>query len=101
MKRKKLLLVVAIACVASSSAWSGNPARGRDLYNMHCSACHGPTGEGLARDAPKFKFGERLEKPDFVLMQTVKTGKKGCPPQFGILKDNDILDILSYVRMLR
>jgi cytochrome c6 len=101
MKPLIVLVGAVVACVASSSAWSANPARGRDLYNMHCSACHGPRGEGVAKDAPKFKFGERLEKPDILLMQTVKTGKKGCPPQFGVLQDNDILDILSYVRMLR
>lgn len=101
MKRNIVLLALVVASVVSSAAWSANPARGRDLYNSHCLACHGPNGEGVARDAPKFKFGERLEKPDMVLLQSVKTGRKGCPPQFGVLRDNDILDILSYVRMLR
>jgi cytochrome c6 len=101
MKKSLVLAAALLGCLAVAPAWSANPAHGRDLYNLHCAGCHGQRGEGVARDAPRFRLGERLEKPDMVLMQTVKTGKKGCPPQFGVLKDNDILDILSYVRMLR
>ena len=52
-------------------------------------------------DAPKFRLGERLEQPDMILMQSVKTGKKAMPPFFGVLQDVDILDVLAYVRTLR
>jgi hypothetical protein len=36
-----------------------------------------------------------------MLMQTVKSGKKGQPPFFGILNDQQILDSLAYIRTLR
>lgn len=87
------------AAVPSASA--ANMMNGQQLYNLHCSACHGMRGEGVAPEAPKFRLGERLDQPDMQLMMSVKTGKKTMPPFFGILKDTDILDILSYVRTLR
>lgn len=101
MKIYALFGVIVVAMTAVSDTWAANPARGRDLYNRNCAACHGPGGEGVSQGAPRFKFGERLEKPDMLLLQSVKTGKRACPPQFGILQDADILDILSYVRTLR
>lgn len=95
--------VAAGLTLAFSAPWAnaGNIARGQQLFNMHCSACHGMRGEGVMPEAPKFRMGERLDQPDMVLMQSVKNGKNKMPPFFGILKDPDVLDILSYVRTLR
>jgi cytochrome c6 len=92
-----LLLVVSHAAPAAAI----NLARGQQLYNLHCAACHGPRGEGVVPEAPKFRLGERLEQPDMMLLQSVKTGKKTMPPFFGILQDAQILDVLAYVRTLR
>lgn len=80
---------------------AANLLRGQQLYQMHCAACHGLRGEGVAPEAPKFQLGERLNQPDIMLMQSVKTGKKTMPPFFGIIKDPEILDVLGYVRTLR
>ncbi|MBS1157733.1 MAG: cytochrome c, class [Proteobacteria bacterium] len=80
---------------------AANFVNGQRLYNMYCAACHGPRGEGVNPEAPKFRMGERLEQPDMILLQSVRTGKKTMPPFFGILQDTQILDILAYVRTLR
>lgn len=92
-----LAAVLALEAVAAFAA----PGRGQQLYHMHCAACHGMRGEGVAPEAPKFRLGERLDQPDGLLMQSVRTGKKTMPPFFGILKDPEILEILAYVRTLR
>ena len=52
-------------------------------------------------EAPKFQRGERLDRPDMLLMQSVRTGKNIMPPFFGLLKDQDILEVLLYIRTLR
>lgn len=102
MKRKLVALAAWGALfVASEGAWAANMMRGQQLYQMHCAACHGMRGEGVAPEAPKFRLGERLNQPDMQLMQSVKTGSKTMPPFFGILKDPEILDVLGYVRTLR
>lgn len=90
-----------LLAVSAQSAMAANPMHGQQLFAMHCAACHGMRGEGVLPEAPKFRQGERLEQPDMMLMQSVKNGKNKMPPFFGVLKDNDILDILSYVRTLR
>jgi len=101
MKNSILLVLAASLLALSAGAQAANLANGQRLYNMNCAACHGPRGEGVNPDAPKFRMGERLEQPDMVLLQSVRTGKKAMPPFFGILQDQQILDILAYVRTLR
>jgi mono/diheme cytochrome c family protein len=97
----RAMLVAALAAGVAGSASAANFVQGQRLYQMHCAACHGGRGEGVIPDAPKFSMGERLDQPDMVLMQSVKSGKKTMPPFFGILQDAQILDVLAYVRTLR
>jgi len=101
MKNWVLGLLVGHSLLLSGAAQAANVARGQQLYNMHCAACHGPRGERVMPEAPKFRMGERLDQPDMVLMQSVRTGKKAMPPFFGVLQDTQILDVLAYVRTLR
>lgn len=100
-KMKRLMPVALLLAGIAGSAQAANFVQGQQLYQMHCAACHGGRGEGVMPDAPKFRMGERLDQPDMVLMQSVKTGKKTMPPFFGILQDGQILDVLAYVRTLR
>lgn len=97
----RICLPLLLASGLAAPAHAVNLARGQQLYNMHCAACHGPRGEGVVPEAPKFRQGERLEQPDMMLLQSVKSGKKTMPPFFGILQDAQILDVLAYVRTLR
>lgn len=75
--------------------------RGQRLYNMHCSVCHGLNGVPVIQQAPSFVSKERLMQPDMVLIQRVQMGKNVCPPYMGLLKNEEILDVLHYARMLR
>lgn len=100
-KYPRTILALLIWATGIDSATAANLARGQQIYQMHCAACHGFRGEGVAPEAPKFQLGERLNKPDLLLMQSVKSGSKTMPPFFGILKDPEILDVLGYVRTLR
>ena len=101
MKKNIVISLLVLGMISSGAVQAANLANGQRLYNMHCAACHGPRGEGVNPEAPKFRMGERLEQPDIVLMQSVKTGKKTMPPFFGLLQDPQILDILAYVRTMR
>lgn len=101
MRFRRTALAGLLLALALPEAQAGNMMHGQQLYAMHCAACHGMRGEGVMPEAPKFRGGERLDQPDMMLMQSVRNGKNKMPPFFGILKDPDILDILSYVRTLR
>ena len=99
-KSVRVVLAVVLATAAIGNVWATNIVQGQQLYQMHCAACHGARGEGVMPDAPKFRMGERLDQPDMVLMQSIKSGKKTMPPFFGVLQDVQILSVLAYVRTL-
>lgn len=94
-------LPVALALILSTPAHAINLARGQQLFNLHCASCHGVNGIPVAPNAPSFAMRERLEQSDMALMMSVKMGKNTMPPFFGLLKDQEIADILQYVRTLR
>lgn len=100
-KSVRVMLAAVLATAVTGNVWATNIVQGQQLYQMHCAACHGARGEGVMPDAPKFRMGERLDQPDMVLMQSIKSGKKTMPPFFGVLQDVQILSVLAYVRTLR
>lgn len=105
MKPTTTALLGAIALVAGTlaptTAQAADMAKGNRIYQQHCANCHGPRGLSINPGTPNFARGEGLQKADMMLLQTVKTGRKGQPPFFGILSDQDILDALAFSRTLR
>lgn len=98
----RIAAACAVACLFStSSAWSLDLLAGQRLYNLHCASCHGVTGIPITPETPNLALREGMAQPDMVLMQTLKVGKKAMPPYFGLLKDQDLLNILSYIRTMR
>jgi len=101
MKPVTVLLSAVLALSATTPVLAADPMRGQQVYMTHCVACHGPRGLSVSPNTPSFAKGEGLGQPDMMLLQSVKTGKKGQPPFFGILTDQQILDSLAYSRTLR
>lgn len=101
MKSATTLLLAMIALAGAAPAFSADLMRGQQIYMAHCVSCHGPRGLSMSPNTPSFAKGEGIGQPDMMLMQTVKNGKKGQPPFFGILNDQQILDSLAYIRTLR
>lgn len=104
MRNNRLRIGMYLLVVAASMPGSANAVdllRGQRMYNMHCAVCHGMNGVPTIQQAPSFANRERLMKPDMQLLQSVRMGKNVCPPFAGILKDDEIVDILQYARNLR
>jgi mono/diheme cytochrome c family protein len=83
----------------------GSLAKGKSVYTTHCLNCHGKMGKG---DGP---IGKMLipppanltrlgEKSDQELLRTIQDGRSGTamPSWKGDLSQQDILNVLSYVR---
>jgi disulfide bond formation protein DsbB len=92
----------------------GDPAAGKEQYDLICIACHGPTGEGIEGLGKPFTTSEFLrERSDEEMIAFVKTGRPSgdplnttgidMPPKGGnpALTDDQILDIIAYVRTLQ
>lgn len=91
----------------------GNPEAGKVQYDMLCIACHGPTGEGIEGLGKPFTTSTFLaERDDMEMLEFIKTGRPASdplnttgvdmPPKGGnpALTDEQILDIVAYVRTL-
>jgi len=104
--RRPLRLALFSSCLAMlvmlpHSALAGDPVNGQRLYLTHCAGCHGPNGLSIMPNAPNLARSERLNKPDPEMVAKIRSGINTMPPFLGILQDNEIYDVVSYVRTLR
>lgn len=79
---------------------AGDPAKGRGTYAAHCSGCHGPNGAPTMPNIPNFTLGQGMMKSDPEIMAFVKKGKTVMPGFEGVLKDEEILDVIAHIRTL-
>ncbi|MCE7963796.1 MAG: hypothetical protein DYH04_00195 [Nitrospira sp. NTP2] len=82
-----------------------NAARGKLLFSRHCAGCHGPQGQGdgyklLGADPANLTAPSTTKKPDSALLATIHEGKPNMPSWKGILSEQDIHNVLAYVRSL-
>lgn len=94
------LVATVLAVVPLDSADAGNPSKGQKIYDANCASCHGPDGMALVPGTPHFRKNERMEKPDGVLLKTIRSGKNLMPAWRGTISENDMLDAIAYVRTL-
>lgn len=74
--------------------------RAQSLYEQHCAECHGLDGESVMLGIPSFKIGEGLSLMDPQMLDFVKAGKGVMPAYADVLSDEEIFDIIFYLRTL-
>ena len=96
-------LVIALALgAASSGVQAADTIKGQRLYSANCAVCHGFNGRSVMPGTPDFnQGGDRLMRPDFTLLATIRAGKNAMPSFQGILPDRDIMDVIAYIRTFR
>lgn len=101
--RRRFAAALFCATLASAvgPARAADPVRGADVYNRYCIGCHGVNGISVVPNAPNFARKESLMQPDFNLLSSIKAGKNTMPAFFGILSDNDIYNVIAYLRTLK
>lgn len=92
---------IVITSMLPQAASAADPANGQRIYLMHCAGCHGENGRSTNPNAPNLARSTGLNKPDAVLVDKVRSGSASMPPFFGILKENELYDVIGYVRTLR
>ncbi|MDH5547324.1 MAG: cytochrome c [Gammaproteobacteria bacterium] len=73
---------------------------GRVIYQRYCLSCHGPAGEGMMPGMPNFARGDRLIRTDRELIDAVKDGNGVMPSFYGILEEEDIENVVAFLRTL-
>jgi len=94
-------LLCCLMLFGSPQAIAGNPVNGGKIYNQHCQKCHGSNGSSTLPGVADFSRGQGLLKADGELLQKIKNGRGMMPAYRGILKDDAIFDVISYLRKLR
>ncbi len=83
--------------ILASSPLQAKPT-GEQLYDIHCSACHGANGHGgvgVPLALPDFQYGVTND----YLKQTIRLGRPDrIMPAFSRLKDNEVNAIIKYIR---
>ncbi len=72
---------------------------GEAVYNAVCAGCHMPDGEGAvgAGMYPALAGNEQLEFASYPIYVVVH-GQKAMPPIGGILDDQQVADVVNYIR---
>ncbi len=104
------------AMVVNAGGGSGDPTRGKLIYEKHCHFCHGRKGRGdgpvgiavSPHPADFVKDKKRMRQTDKELYLSIRDGVKkelggeemSMPPWKGILSPSEISDVLAYIRVL-
>jgi cytochrome c6 len=94
------LFVALLLAFGTANVYAGDIDKGGKLYAIHCATCHGTDGVNIMPDAPNFAHSERLLRPDMFILAAIKEGKNAMPAFQGMLKDEEILDVIAYLRTL-
>jgi len=105
MKLKKLkfdnapkLFLAMLLAIGAANVYAGDVDKGGKLYAKHCATCHGTDGVNVMPDAPNFAHSERLLRPDMFILAAIKEGNNAMPAFQGMLKDEEILDVIAFLR---
>jgi len=94
----------AVAAPAVEEPPPGDASAGEAVYKKTCLACHAADGRanGGVTGASFVDDATRLAKPDSALVHSIKEGITGkalvMPPQKDLLSDQEILDVIAYIR---
>jgi cytochrome c5 len=77
-----------------------DPAAGKVIFQANCVVCHQQDGRGSKQvGTPDFTVANGpLTKPDAALIYQITNGGKVMPPFGHVLPQQDILNVLSFVR---
>lgn len=104
----------ALAAAGGDAELAGYIAHGTKLFGATCAACHGKDARGLqnlGKDLTRSEFCRKLDDDGLLAFlkrgrdpsDPLNTSKVSMPPKGGnpALSEDDLLDIISYVRSLQ
>lgn len=84
--------------LATSLTLAGDPFAGSNIYVEQCASCHGGDGRGVIAGTPSFRGGALMARSDAELKATIRTGKNLMPAFRGLLDEQQIDDVVTYIR---
>jgi cytochrome c6 len=76
-------------------------AAGKVVFTSYCQGCHGVKGEGKVPGTPVFSAAwQKKEASDAPLLAAITNGKGRMPAYKTRLSEQQVKDVLAYVRTL-
>jgi len=100
-KQNKLVSAVSAFILlfsASLAVHAANPMVGAGLYSKHCAKCHGGNGRAVVAGTPDILVHNLISKSAPQLLNTLKQGQGIMPSYSGMLTNEQMNDILAYLR---
>jgi cytochrome c6 len=82
-------------------AQAADSLKGAKIYNERCADCHGSGGVPTMPGVPDFSRNQRLMQNDLVLVKSISIGKGMMPAFQGLLTEQEIFDVIAYLRTLQ
>lgn len=98
MKILASVLALLFGLLLTQAALAGDPFAGSGIYAHYCVSCHGGDGSGEVAGTPSFRGGAMLTRSQTDLISTVTVGKDLMPAFRGILTEQQIDDVVAYIR---
>jgi mono/diheme cytochrome c family protein len=105
---KSLIAVAALLLVSSAGAPGarGDAAAGKDPYQKHCAMCHGADGKGDTPAGKSMKLRDLgsddvQKQTDAQLIDITVNGKNKMPAYKGKLTDQQIKDVVDFIRTMK
>ena len=98
--------VFALALVLCVSTLLHAESAGETVFKKNCVMCHGADGKGTTKmglklGAANLTSNDIQSLSDEALAQTIRNGKGKMPPFGKSLSDDEINEVVKYVRTLR
>lgn len=86
--------------VGNQTVLAADPVDGRKVYRQFCQSCHGAKGTDRLRGQVDFSLGEGLMITDSSLKRRIERGKGFCPSFRGVIRAENIYNVIAYLRTL-
>ena len=100
MHKTALIPCFLFALAVSTPLAASNPTAGGKIYRDYCARCHGTGGRAMMAGAPDFNRPGSLMQSDRSLLTRIQAGKNACPGYRGILSEQEIFDVIAFIRSL-
>jgi len=94
------VLSLTFTLMNATEVYAADATRGAQTFLKYCAGCHGFEGEAAYEHAPSFSLGERMQKDDRELLQSVLNGKNNMPPWQDKIPIQDLRNAIAYLRLM-
>lgn len=102
MKLFRLIITCAVAMILATSVFADSA---QDLYKSKCQGCHGADGKasavGKKMGAKDFSDPDVIKMSEADLAKITSEGKNKMPSYKGKLTDDQIKDLVKYIRQMK